>query len=196
MCRGDVRCHPQPFPAVLAGHVAGDLAENVPAQVQEPGAPAQSQGRVQGRTVRARRRVLDAGRGRPPPRPAAAAAVVGGGGGIEKEPRRQETPAAEQIKVHGPVGHIRSDGGRFLYRRARRRLSLRIQVHGKAGRSKTGSYYIFNAKLYLRVRRTICRSLILYRYSVVGISTFGLCVRLIETHELVIRPGFTAAAYI
>lgn len=145
MCRAssDVRLHHQSLSDVLADHVAGDLAEDVSAQVQESSAQAQSQGRVQGRAVRARRRLLlrnVIGYRRLSPRsdattPVAAAerrksfAVFG-----EKEPQ-QETPAVDQIKVHGPVGHIRPGGCS-----RDQQLSPRVQIHGKAGRSKTGSF--------------------------------------------------------
>lgn len=116
MCRArtDVRLDNQPFPDVLAGHVAGDFAKNVPAQVQESRAPAQPQGRVQGRAVRARRRVRDRRRAN--------------GAGAALPSRRQKATAVEQIQVHGPAGHIATD----------RHLSSRVQVHGKAGRSETG----------------------------------------------------------
>jgi len=148
MCRAssDVRLHHQSLSDVLADHVAGDLAEDVSAQVQESSAQAQSQGRVQGRAVRARRRLLlrnVIGYRRLSPRsdaatPIAAAerrksfAVFG-----EKEPQ-QETPAVDQIKVHGPVGHIRPGGCCSRDQQ----LSPRVQIHGKAGRSKTGSFIV------------------------------------------------------
>lgn len=146
MCRAscrNVRVHHQSLPDVLADHVAGDLAEDVPAQVQEPRAPAQSQGRVQGRAVRARRRVLRGlvvGHRGLPPRPHAATAATPGRGRpvVGEKESRQETAAVEQIKVHGQVGHIRPDG-----RHRARQLSPRVQVHGQAGRIKTGSFSSF-----------------------------------------------------
>lgn len=178
-CSDHVRFHHQSFPDVLAGHVAGDFAENVPAQVQGSRVQAQSQGRVQGRAVRARRRVLvrddaaaatTAATGRRLPasqRSAAEAATVlpaddaaGRGRSVvpaaaavvivvvvrdvvfgEKEPRPQATAnsATQQVQIHGPVGHIGSD--RSVCGVAEQ-LSPRVQVHGKAGRSKTGSYTI------------------------------------------------------
>jgi len=143
MCRisSNVRFHHQSLSDVLADHVAGDLAEDVSAQVQEPSAPAQSQGRVQGRAIRARRRLLlgavisylqlspwsdtatsIAAEHRK------SFAVIG-----EKEPQ-QEAAAVDQIKVHGSVGHICPGGWP-----CDQQLSPRVQVHGKAGWSKTGT---------------------------------------------------------
>lgn len=158
VCTDHVRFHHESFPDVLAGHVTGDFAENVPAQVQKPGVQAQFEGRVQGRAVRARRRVLD--------RDAAAASTVATGQRLstsqwtavaaaaaavpaddvagrgrsvvrdvvfgKKEPRPQATTnvIAEQVQVHGPAGHIRS--GRSVPDNAEQ-LSPRVKVHGKAG---------------------------------------------------------------
>jgi len=147
MCRAssNVRFHHQSLSDVLADHVAGDLAEDVTAQVQEPGAPAQSQGRVQGCAVRTRRRLLRrniVSYGRLSPWPDTATPIIAAGGRKsvavvgEKEPQ-QETAAVDQIKVHGPVGHICPDGG---CRSCARQLSTRVKVHGKAGRSETGSF--------------------------------------------------------
>lgn len=148
MCRtsSNVRFHHQSLSDVLADHVAGDLAEDVAAQVQEPSAPAQSQGRVQGRTIRARRCLLlgaVVGYHRLSPWPDTATsiaaerrksfAVVG-----EKEPQ-QEAAAVDQIKVHGPIGYICPGGWP-----CDQQLSPRVQVHGKAGRSKTGSFFVYN----------------------------------------------------
>jgi len=157
MCRAssNVRFHHQSLSDVLADHVAGDLAKDVPTQVQEPSAPAQSQGRVQGRAVRARGRLLrrdivsyrrlspwpdtatpiiTAGRRKSVAIVAIVVVVVVVG---EKEPQ-QETVAVDKIKVHGPVGHIRPNG-----RSHARQLSPRVKVHGKAGWSKTGSFSLF-----------------------------------------------------
>lgn len=151
MCRAsnNVRFHHQSLSDVLADHVAGDLAQDVPAQVQEPSAPAQSQGRVQGCAVRTRRRLLRRNivsyrRLSPWPDNATPDAAVGRKSVAvvvvvvsEKEPQ-QETADVNQIKVHGPVGHICPDGGRSCARK----LSPRVKVHGKAGWSKTGSFMI------------------------------------------------------
>lgn len=154
--RDNVRVHHQPLPDVLAGHVAGDFAQDVPAQVQEPGAPAQSQGRVQGRAVRAggrvyrdaavvgRRAAADRWRLRAPPRrrwPAAVATVRRLA--VEKEPQPEIAAFAEQIKVNGPFGYIGPDRlrhgqHRYVSAANKRRLSPRLQVDGQAGRSETG----------------------------------------------------------
>jgi len=150
MCRAssNVWFHHQSLSDVLADHVADDLAEDVATQVQEPSAPAQSQGRVQGRSVRARGRLLRrdvvsyrwlspwpdtatsiaAGRSKS----AIAVVVVG-----EKE-SQQETVAVDQIKVYGPVGYIRPNG-----RPHAQQLSPRVKVHGKVGWFKTGSFSLF-----------------------------------------------------
>jgi len=149
MCRAssNVRFHHQSLSDVLADHVAGDLAEDVASQVQEPSAPAQSQGRVQGRTVRARGRLLRrdiVSYRRLSTWPDTATQIIAAGGRKsvsavvgEKEPH-QETVAVDKIKVHGPVGHIRPDG-----RSRARQLSPRVKVHGKAGWSETGSFSLF-----------------------------------------------------
>jgi len=146
MCRafGKLRFHHQSFSDVLADHVAGDLAEDVATQVQEPGAPAQSEGRVQGRAVRARGRLLRrdiVGYRRLSPWPDTATPVATGSRKSvavvvvgEKEPQ-QETAAVDQIKIHGPVGYIRPNG-----RSRDQQLSPRVKVHGKARWSKTGSF--------------------------------------------------------
>lgn len=151
MCRAssNVRFHHQSLSDVLADHVAGDLAEDVATQVQEPSAPAQSQGRVQGRAVRARGRLLRrdiVSYRRLSPWPDTATPIIAAGRRKsdaavvvvdEKEPQ-QETVTVDKIKVHGPVGHIRPNG-----RSRARQLSPRVKVHGKAGWSKTGSFSLF-----------------------------------------------------
>lgn len=150
MCRAssNVWFHHQSLSDVLADHVPGDLAEDVATQVQEPSAPAQSQGRVQGRSVRTRGRLLrrdivsyrrlspwsDVATPIAAERSKSAAAAVFV---CEKE-SQQETVAFDQIKVHGPVGHIRPNG-----RSHAQQLSPRVKVHGKVRRSTTGSFSLF-----------------------------------------------------
>jgi len=174
MCRAssNVRFHHQSLSDVLADHVAGDLAEDVATQVQEPSAPAQSQGRVQGRAVRARgcllRRDIVSYR-RLSPWPDTATPIIAAGrrksvAAIivvvvgEKEPQ-QETVAVDEIKVHGPVGHIRSNG-----RSHARQLSPRVKVHGKAGWSKTGSFSLFMISIINRFRYYNIFTLIYFHY--------------------------------